>query len=324
MDKIWTMERNVVFAWDSDATRMWRKYVIKLKEILVANGWVLLGVGMGTGTGQYNFTGTDTLPAFPSVTGTSTDMWVCLRAPDNGDGMPRPEVVIQQEYTSSDCNFWWRPEGGYTSAGIGERQRPTAGTGSENAHASNDKNFPVSGVTTYWNFAVAADGSFMAYNYSQSRGAVWHFFLRCVDTEEGDDYPYAAFWRSSYNYQMIDNWQIGYQNGAPSIASYHPTLGKIWTDESGGGADKGYGGSRFGRQITTDIIAAGLSPVDGSPQMMGVWVMSWGASAGQRKGRLPDVFECHLSNGDKVNGGDYIQVGHYLLPWMSATDNLTQ
>lgn len=323
MDKVWTAHRNEVFTWQSNVIVMWWKYLVRMKEILVSAGWTLLGTGTGT-SGTYNFDGTDILPTFPSTTGMGTYAWICLRAPDNGDGRPRPEIVIQQYHTTADSRMFWRPEGGYTSAGISATSRPTAGLGSENAHPSGtDKDWPISGVTSYWNIFTAPDGSFMSYNYSSSRGAAWHFFLRCMNVQDNDPYPYVSFWRSSSGYQMVDSWQIGYQNGNPSIASYHPTYGKIWSDEAGGGTDKGHGGSRMGLNTST-LWRGSVSPVDGSIQMIGVWVMSWGTTKGHLKGRLPDVFECYSANNTKVNNGEYVQLGSYMLPWLSDTDNLTQ
>jgi hypothetical protein len=320
MDKVWTVDRNVSFVWTTSGGVMWRKFIIKLKETLVAAGWTLRGVGMGTGTGVFDLVGTDPLPAFPSVVGTAAGLWTCLQAPDLGDGNPRPEVVLQQPNGTDECHVHWRAAGGYTDAAIGEATRPTAGLGGEDSRDDSvDQDWPTAAVmkSSFWTFATAPDGSYMAFNYSTNRGAAWHFFLRCEDVEDGDQYPYVMYFRSSGTAAMLDSSILGFNAGVASLSAYHPTLGKIYPAN-------GYGGSRYGSSNVANVVAADVSPVDGEPQMGGVWVMSWGAAEGQVKGRLPDVYECHMADTTKTTTGDYVQLGHYLLPWMSLVDDLMQ
>jgi len=310
MDKTWTMYRNQLFTpnfWFYD----WMAFLI---PILESNGWTLIGWGEGgfSGGGAYYWDRSGVTTPFST---SQTNCWACLQAPDNGDGKTRPEIVWQEPWSTNDLRMWVRHEGGYTNAGIDSHIRPTAGDGGEMGRTSTDLESNSGTAASRWTFCVASDGSYIAYSSTRNNASAMSAFVRCMDVEELDLYPYACFHRSSYNYQMIDIWQFSYQNGNASIMAYHPTAGDIWGN-NGASAD-GYGIAKL--YCGGGDIRPGIDPVTGEPTMYGMHVMSWG-SYGHVKGRLPDMFYSGMANNDRVNSGEYIQCGHLMLPWGSDSE----
>jgi len=316
MDKTWTVDRNFLFSGYTSLSRFQKAWMNKMESILEAAGWTCLGYGGGRFSGVYSFNASGvTFPGFADDG--NTGFWICMRGPDNGDSRPRPEIIYRNVYSTGRMNFFIAPDGGYS--GGDEWTIPGTAGAVLNRDNTTDLDWVRNDTNDVrWTFAYSSDGSYIAYSYARSTGSGLSMMVKCLEVDDADDYPYIGFHRTSASFQMIDRWQISYQNGNASLMGMHPTLGDIWGSNGAGG--NGYGGTE--PKVGGTTLKPGLDPVSGEPTLSRVWVVSWGATQGHVKGHIPDFFLAGMSNTDRFNSGDLTQCGHYALPWGSNSETL--
>lgn len=307
----WSTSRNNYIN-ESAAVDRGKQVIILMKEVLVDTaGWKCVAYGDGTSTSDVDISNgvTPNFPAFPSVTGMGTSIWLAL---ENTSGA---QAVFQND-SGGDVAMYWSPSGSYTN------DSPTATTRLGGTTPPADEitmqtsyNDWGGGVSAhYMTIAYTSDAeSFIAFGQRGGYDERCGFLIKATYAKTGDSYPYVACWRAQNNF---DVWDKANLSVTPSgyVEGRHPTNGT-----------KDYALSTIEWDDDDLMDSMPPDPASGDEQLIETIVACPIAGSLHIRGKADGIFRMSglRSTGDKFDSDRYMGIGDFAIDGWNSTDSLS-
>lgn len=303
----WSVTVNKLMNESSADDRMKQVFVLIENTLFDHSGWKLIGYGDGS-TFSKNASGItpNPFPAHPSITGAGNDSWVVF---ENTDGV---QLIFQVH--NSYFYMYWSVDGDYLAESTGPWDDATATVRPGSSTALSDEVAPTADniypdSDFYMSIATSGDGnSFIA--FSGYNEIMCMALVKLENTKPLNDHPYWSYLNSGSG--IYDDGEISSTSSYQHGAAYHPVAGDLL-----------YILSRLrGNGEIMDSMPA--DPYSGNEQVVEAVCICEKSPYKHMQGKVPG-FVRNSSNrglGDTFDGGEYMCMGEWALPWDGTTTPL--
>lgn len=272
--------------------------------------WTLVAYGDGS-TFSKLVTGITPNPfgAFPDISGVGSGSWTVFT---NADGV---QVIIKSGVSAYNNEFYWSVDGDYLASpgpwdDAGNSTRPGSVSPPTDEVSLGLTSYSGSGAY-YLSVAMGTDGcSFIMFGKSGTY-KYCTTLIKCLYTKAGDTHPYWSY-HAGNGSAVFDDGSLSSPSAAKSY-SYHPVGGVLQyrlMDITG------YD------HLMQDIP---VDPYTGNEQLLeSLCACDRDVAYRHIRGTVPGFMRnsCTRSMGDTFNGGEYMCMGDYSVPWNGTTTAL--
>lgn len=307
----WNVTVNSLISAASNAERCLR-FFLYMNQRLFEAGWSQMAYGDGASVFGKNATGyaTNQLPDFDavSISPVASGVWVVF---ENADGL---QCCMQ--CASSYIDVWWTVDGNYLAEtpgpydDAGDSTRPGSSTAvTDEVHLGHE--YYTTSSDFYMTSAMSTDNNSFIFFGKDGTRRNCASIIKCDPVKTGDAYPYWGY----LNLYDTDSFKAtDLADGGTSYSfGYHPV--------------GGYLGYRLTEPCCdTDFMdSMPVDPNTGKEQLVECLAVHASTAIYRHiRGTVPGFLRCSSdrSAGDTFNGGEYMCMDDYALPWDGTLTSL--